>query len=478
MVRAALGAPGGDAVIALLLTWGLAGLAMAQDDAPAEAAPAPDVPTVEEALAPLEAAYQKEFAYLAAEKEGLEQRIAAHATEAARARAAAEAELDRLEARLTALRVQVELREAQLADVDRAATAALEASDALEAAWFQATSTLDAEIAEPEEEAKLEGYAAGFREIYAIADQTLADGAQVRAGEGSWFARDGAEVSGELVRVGNVATFGVRDGEGAALVPAGEHRLQAWREGGGATGVALVEGRTPETMGLYLHEGRTKRIDERPPKTLSDVLEAGGVVGYVIVVLGLLAALLMVLRAIVLARAGRGSDALEQALELVEHGKVAEARTRAERAGGTAARVVARMLDRVHDGRAIVEDVANETLLQETPRVERFGAAILVIAAVAPLLGLLGTVTGMIATFEIITEYGTGDPRMLSGGISAALVTTQFGLIVAIPALLGGNLLSGWGERVLGRAENAALRVLNALDAESDHPTPLAQASK
>jgi len=87
----------------------------------------------------------------------------------------------------------------------------------------------------------------------------------------------------------------------------------------------------------------------------------------------------------------------------------------------------------------------------------------MVVAAVAPLLGLLGTVTGMIATFDIITEFGTGDPGMLSGGISEALITTQLGLVVAIPAVLLGNLLKGRADAIEGRIERDALRVVNQL---------------
>ena len=83
------------------------------------------------------------------------------------------------------------------------------------------------------------------------------------------------------------------------------------------------------------------------------------------------------------------------------------------------------------------------------------------IAMAAPLAGLLGTVTGMIATFAIITEHGTGDPRMLSGGISEALITTQLGLIVAIPALLIGNILSGWSKALQGRIEQGVLVYVN-----------------
>jgi biopolymer transport protein ExbB len=91
----------------------------------------------------------------------------------------------------------------------------------------------------------------------------------------------------------------------------------------------------------------------------------------------------------------------------------------------------------------------------------RFGALILMIAAVAPLLGLLGTVTGMIQTFDVITEFGTSDPKLLAGGIAVALVTTELGLIVAIPCLLLGNLLSGWADGIKDDMEQGALKVIN-----------------
>jgi len=71
--------------------------------------------------------------------------------------------------------------------------------------------------------------------------------------------------------------------------------------------------------------------------------------------------------------------------------------------------------------------------LRETPQLERFQGIVKVIAGIAPLMGLLGTVVGMIRTFQTITLYGTGDPKLMADGISQALVTTVEGLIVAIP---------------------------------------------
>ncbi|MCB9663020.1 MAG: MotA/TolQ/ExbB proton channel family protein [Alphaproteobacteria bacterium] len=461
---------------------GLLLAASAQEPTPAP----PALPVVPEeiALAPYEAAYQKEFAYLSTEREGLEARVASQADAGRAARADAEAELDRLEARLVALQVRREQAQALLEDVDRAAQTALEADDALEAALFQARTSLETDGFELPATARegLDGKADDFRSAFAEGSARIAQGGQVRWVDGAFFGPDGTRLEGELALVGNVATFGRAGAEAYALVPVGEGHLHAWREGGGATGTALADGRAEPAMGIYLHEGRTKRIEERAEKSLGDVLAAGGVVGYVILVLGAGAFVLILLRIVLLLRAARGAREVDEALVALAQGEVAQARALVGGGAGSAPRVVRDLLEVPAHGHAALEDVANAALLREQPLVERFGAAILVIAAVAPLLGLLGTVTGMIATFDIITEYGTGDPRMLSGGISEALVTTQFGLVVAIPSLLGGNLLAGWGEVVLARAETAALRVLTALGSGEgdDDATPdrLAAASK
>lgn len=77
-----------------------------------------------------------------------------------------------------------------------------------------------------------------------------------------------------------------------------------------------------------------------------------------------------------------------------------------------------------------------EAILDEMPRINRFVVIIKIISVVAPLMGLLGTVTGMINTFQAITLFGTGDPKTMAGGISQALVTTVLGLVVAIPAVV------------------------------------------
>jgi biopolymer transport protein ExbB len=85
----------------------------------------------------------------------------------------------------------------------------------------------------------------------------------------------------------------------------------------------------------------------------------------------------------------------------------------------------------------------DEAVLKETPRIERGITIIKVFAAVAPLMGLLGTVTGMIETFQSITLYGAGDPKVMAGGISQALMTTVLGIVAALPLILLHSVVSG-----------------------------------
>ncbi len=99
--------------------------------------------------------------------------------------------------------------------------------------------------------------------------------------------------------------------------------------------------------------------------------------------------------------------------------------------------------------------ILNECAMRIKPRLERSLAVITVLAAIAPLLGLLGTVIGMIETFDVISIFGTGNAKAMAGGISVALITTQSGLLIAIPGLL----LSGMLRR---RANNLSDRLTEA----------------
>lgn len=108
-----------------------------------------------------------------------------------------------------------------------------------------------------------------------------------------------------------------------------------------------------------------------------------------------------------------------------------------------------------------MENALQEAILGEIPAIERFLSTLGMLAAIAPLMGLLGTVTGMINTFHVITYYGTGDPRMMSGGISEALVTTMLGLAVAIPIMLCHTLLSRKVEIQISQMEEKSVAFVN-----------------
>ena len=90
-----------------------------------------------------------------------------------------------------------------------------------------------------------------------------------------------------------------------------------------------------------------------------------------------------------------------------------------------------------------------EAVLKERPSIESGLNMVKIISMVAPLMGLLGTVTGMIQTFQAITDFGAGDPKLMAGGISAALVTTVLGLVVAIPTVFFHTILSGKAKRII-----------------------------
>ena len=103
----------------------------------------------------------------------------------------------------------------------------------------------------------------------------------------------------------------------------------------------------------------------------------------------------------------------------------------------------------------------DETILKSTPKLERGISTIKILSAVAPLLGLLGTVTGMIATFQSITLFGTGDPKLMAGGISTALITTVLGLVCAIPLLLLHNFVSAQSKSLIQILEEQAAGLLS-----------------
>ena len=134
-----------------------------------------------------------------------------------------------------------------------------------------------------------------------------------------------------------------------------------------------------------------------------------------------------------------------------------------ERRPGPFANIVRAGLDHADNDWTVIRDVLQETGRQEATRLTRRLGVLETVAAVSPLLGLLGTVLGMIRTFAVVSSTGLGNPETLSSGISEAMVTTAAGLIIGIPALVAYNWLNGRADRIIFELEFYSSKVLDTL---------------
>lgn len=192
--------------------------------------------------------------------------------------------------------------------------------------------------------------------------------------------------------------------------------------------------------------------------------EKGGVFMWPIAIVAALALLMVIERAIALTIRTRGIDRhIAAVLELIENGRSEEALQYTSRVGGPAGRVLEAALVHSDRDRSVMEDAVQEAILHTQPLFTARLSFIALCAAVAPLMGLLGTVTGMILTFNRVTVFGTSDPRFMAGGISVALITTQGGLYLAIPCLLARGVLGAFADGAMGKLETGAMSVVLAI---------------
>ena len=193
------------------------------------------------------------------------------------------------------------------------------------------------------------------------------------------------------------------------------------------------------TFGLDPSRGQILSLLVQAP-TFEERIRQGGVIGYIIMVLGGIAVVLAVFRYVLLSVVGLRVGAQKRNLDKPSQGNP-----------------LGRVLKAYHDNRGLdletLELRLGEAVLRETPKLTRGNMLLKVIAVVAPLMGLLGTVTGMIITFQAITLFGTGDPKLMAGGISQALMTTVQGLCVAIPTVLLHTLVVGRSTRIVQTLE-------------------------
>ncbi|MFH1914318.1 MAG: MotA/TolQ/ExbB proton channel family protein [Pseudomonadota bacterium] len=290
-------------------------------------------------------------------------------------------------------------------------------------------------------------------------DELRASGSVTRR-TGEFIGQDGKDNSGELLRVGTFTmAYRQPDGRIGFLRPNSDgSRLTAVQ---GDPGWALSGMMADYFNGkelLFPVDISNGAVFGRLAREQTGVLEwlgSGGLLVWPIILVGVAALILVVERFYSLSRIRGNSDRnMATILELVNRGQWKECRRFClEQSNYPTCRIINHTLQYLGNTREIIENAFQEGLLKELPMLERFLPTLNVLAAVAPLLGLLGTVTGMINTFQIITVYGTGDPRMMSGGISEALITTQLGLAVAVPIMILHHVLERRVDRIVGDME-------------------------
>ncbi len=206
---------------------------------------------------------------------------------------------------------------------------------------------------------------------------------------------------------------------------------------------------------IKLAEARTGLVDH---------VKAGGFVMVPLVAVGLVALVLAAWKTVELAtvRVSAGDD-VRRAVAFAREGRLDEARQMTRAIQEPVASLVAEALTHRASPREHLEEILHERVLGILPRLERHLGTLAVLGGIAPLLGLLGTVTGMIHTFQLVTVFGSGDAKLLSGGISEALVTTEFGLAIAIPVLLAHAFLARRARGIVAGLERTAVSMVNEM---------------
>lgn len=191
--------------------------------------------------------------------------------------------------------------------------------------------------------------------------------------------------------------------------------------------------------------GQLFALLDRMPK-LAERIHQGGEVGYLIIGLGIIGLIVALWQMLMMVFTEiKVKKQLSQPTNLMANNPLGR---------------VLQAVSRSKLGLEQLEMKVDELILKEVPKIERGQSIVKLLAAVAPLLGLLGTVIGMIATFQSITLFGTSDPKLMAGGISQALMTTVLGLVVAIPLLFCHSYLSTRSRRIAQLLQEKSLGLL------------------
>lgn len=289
----------------------------------------------------------------------------------------------------------------------------------------------------------------GIRKLVDFFFKEMEEQSRIVRRVGEFVGPDGLTVTGDIIRIGRITSYyRLADGEVGFLLPNDKgDRLIAVSGEVGWSNRKKIEA-------FYNNESNVAPIDPSASGSAFSKFAAkeslwerkmvkGGAVMYVIFGVACLAALIALERTIVLGSKGRASEkVMNQIKELATQNKYKEAQDYCTlKSRVPTCQMLKGVLEHEGDTQEVLENSLQEAILKIMPKLERWMGALSLLGAIAPLLGLLGTVTGMIGVFQVITTAGTGDPRLMAGGISEALLTTQFGLVVAVPIMLVHHLL-------------------------------------
>ncbi len=344
----------------------------------------------------------------------------------------------------------------------------------------------------------LDGYTKGFlKRIQAAEAQRYEEKVEVARGDASHETNLASEIEARLQglmmgakRLQEVAGGQRFEGKGligsdivkgdfAVIGPVGYFSTKG-RERSGFTGilssglaqVAVFEGEEGQSIKQLVETGSaTPPIDATSGKALKaktetpslrDRIEDGGVVGYAILGLGAVAILIALFKFIEISNftipsRRRVNDILDSLLDKDQDA----AFEKTEKIIGLSGKMVKAGVENFYGKRRILEDALLEKLSAIQPRLERFLPFLALVAAAAPMMGLLGTVLGIMKTFDAMAIYGTGNAQNFSKGIGAALVTTAQGLVVAIPIIVIHGMLKSLARARFDTAQGVALSILN-----------------
>lgn len=204
-----------------------------------------------------------------------------------------------------------------------------------------------------------------------------------------------------------------------------------------------------------------------------EIVKAGGPVMVPIILASIVAAAIFLERLWTLQQKRvLPAELTEKVWKWVEQRQIQDKHIAALQQNSPLGKILAAGLANRHRERAIIKEAIEDAGRHVVHELDRFIGALGTIASVSPLLGLLGTVVGMIKTFNAIETQGVGDPAALGGGIAQALITTAAGLTVAIPALLGYKYLRGRVENLVVQMEKESIKLVQAMEAQQTTEEP------